>query len=137
MADQNLTKSDQATVLKFDESLGLILGYAIVSKIDGVEHFDLQGDHIPEDAMLKASEDFMRNSRVAKEMHDGDPIGSVIFAWPMTSEIAASLDISVRKTGLLVAIKPEGEEALAKARSGEYRGFSIGGRRIRDEDASE
>ena len=132
---------DDATFLKFDEELGLIFGFAIVSNIEGEPHFDLQGDHIPEDSMLKAATDFMANSGVAAEMHERDddgnpvPIGKVLFAWPMTSDIAASLGIVTKRTGLLIAIKPEGDEALAKARDGRYRGFSIGGRRIRDEDA--
>jgi hypothetical protein len=37
-----------AEVLKVDESLGLVLGWAIVCKKDGCDYFDLQEDHIPE-----------------------------------------------------------------------------------------
>jgi hypothetical protein len=128
-----------ATFVKVEESLGLIMGYAIVCKQDGEEYYDLQGDHIPEDAMLKAAADFMLDCRVAGEMHqrdaDGKVIkaGSVVFCWPMTSDIAKALGITVEKTGLLVAIRPDDPEALAKAKRGEYRGFSIGGKRIKDE----
>lgn len=137
---QHQTKDD-AAFLKFDEDLGLIFGYAIVSKIDGEDHFDLQGDHIPEDSMLKAAADFMEKSRVAGEMHardeDGNPesIGKVLFAFPLTSEIAAALDITMKRSGLIIAMKPTSEAAIEKARNGDYRGFSIGGRRIEDEDA--
>lgn len=118
---------------KFDEQLGLVFGFAVVSKVDGKPYFDSQGDHIPEEAMLKAATDFMINSRVAKEMHDGPPTGEVVFAFPLTTEVAKALDIQCPKTGLLIAMRP-GPAALAKFRAGEYRGFSIGGRRGVDED---
>lgn len=125
--------------LKVDEDLGLILGFAIVCTEDGEPYFDLQGDHIPEDAMLKATTDFMKNARVACSMHARDEAGNVvqdgavIYAWPMTAEIAASLEITTKRTGLLVGIAPDNPETLAKARRGEYRGFSIGGARGTDE----
>lgn len=122
-------------IAKVDESLGLVFGFAIVSKVDGEPYHDVQGDYIPEDAMLKAGADFMANSRVAKEMHAGDKIGEVVFAFPLTEDIAKSLDITTKKTGLLIAMKPSAE-VLAKFRSGEFAGFSIGGRRIIDEDVA-
>lgn len=136
--------------LKVDENHGLILGFAIVCKVDGEPYYDLGEplpdggriqDHIPEDAMVKAAVDFMENSRIAGRMHErdenGKPVqrGRVVFAFPLTSDVAEHLDITTKRTGLLVAIKPDSPEELAKARRGEYRGFSIGGRRITDEDA--
>jgi hypothetical protein len=60
-----------AEVLKVDDSLGLVLGWAIICKKDGADYYDLQDDHIPEASMLSAAVDFMQNSRVAKEMHEG------------------------------------------------------------------
>jgi hypothetical protein len=139
-----------ATFVKVEESLGLIMGYAIVCETRGedgafVPYFDLGElqkdgsrirDHITPDAMLKCAAAFMQDSRVACEMHARDAeggivkSGGVVFCWPMTSDIAKALGITVEKTGLLVAIKPDDPEALAKARRGEYGGFSIGGRRI-------
>lgn len=124
----------KAEVAKIDEDLGLVFGYAIVSKVDGEPYFDSQGDHIPEDAMLKAATDFMVNSRVAKEMHHGEQVGAVVFAFPLTAEIAKALDIEARKTGLLIAMRP-GPDVLAKYKSGEYQGFSIGGSYLVNEDA--
>lgn len=135
----------EASFVKVEETLGLILGYAIVCKVNGENYFDLGElqddgsrirDHITEDAMFKASTDFMLNSRTACVMHardgSGDIVkkGDVVFCWPMTTEIAKSLGITVEKTGLLVAVKPSDPEDLAKARRGEYRGFSIGGSRV-------
>lgn len=114
---------------------GLVFGYAIVSKINGEPYFDLHGDHIPEDALLAASVDFMQNSRVAKEMHTGAEKGTVVFAFPLISDIAKSLGIETQQTGLLIAMKPDSPEMLNKFVSGEYTGFSIGGAYLENEDA--
>ena len=122
---QTLQKS-AAQILKVDESLGLVFGYSIVCLEDGEEYWDLQDQHIPEDAMLKAATDFMLESRVAGEQHI-EKAGTVVFAFPMTTEIAKALDIEVKKTGLLIAIKPDDDEILKKFKSGELTGFSIGG----------
>lgn len=122
----------RAKVLKVDDTLGLVMGYAIICKEDGEDYFDLQGDHITEDAMLKAAVDFMSNSRMAKEMHAGDEAGTVVFAWPMTTEVAKAFDLDVKKTGLMIAMRPD-EGMLAKFRDGTYTGFSIGGRWLEQE----
>lgn len=130
---------DKATICKVDESLGLVFGWAMVCKEGGEDYFDLQGDHIPEDAMLAASTDFMLNSRMAKDMHleDGELPGSVVFAFPMTTEVAKSFGIETDKTGLLVAMKPESDEIFEKFKSGEYTGFSIGGYHINREEVED
>jgi len=121
----------QATqILKVDTSLGLVFGFAIVCKEDGEDHFDLQGDHIPEHVMLKGSFGFAKSARVAKEMHQGDQIGSVDFLFPMTTEIAESLEMTTKRTGLLIAMRPDEPEVLAKFADGTYTGFSIGGRAV-------
>lgn len=127
----------RSDVVKFDEGLGLVMGYAIVCKQDGEDYFDLHGDHIPEDAMMKAALDFMENSQVAKEMHQGDRVGTVVFAWPMTTEVAKAFGFEVKKTGLLIAVRPTDQEMLAKFRDGRLTGFSIGGHRVQDEEVPE
>ena len=118
----------QATqILKVDDSLGLVFGFAAVSTVDGEPHFDQHGDHIPDEVMLKAAMKFARSAKVAKEMHKGDAIGSVIHTFPLTAEIAKSLDIQTRTTGLLIAMHPDDLTVLQKFRDGTYTGFSIGG----------
>lgn len=121
-----------AQVCKVDEGLGLVFGYAIVCKQDGKDYFDVQGDHIPESAMLDAAADFMLSSRVSKDMHVGEADGTVVFAFPMTTDIAKAFGIETKTTGLMIAMKPS-PDVLQKFASGEYTGFSIGGRRIEDE----
>ncbi|MDO8614629.1 MAG: XkdF-like putative serine protease domain-containing protein [Dehalococcoidia bacterium] len=129
----------KAEVVKIDAELGLVFGWGIVCKVDGEPYFDSQRDHIPEASMLRATADFMEKSRMSSEMHarddDGVPMGdgAVIFSFPLTTEVAKALEIDTRKTGWLVAIKPS-PGVLAKFKSGEYAGFSIGGGRLVDED---
>lgn len=124
-------------VTKVDQSLGLVLGWAIVSKVDGQPYYDLQGDHITEEAMLVASTDFMQSARAAKAMHTGDQIGSIVFAWPMTEEIAKAYGIDTGgKYGLMIAAKFD-SATLAKFADGTYTGFSIGGLRGVDEEVPE
>ena len=124
----------RADICKVDETLGLVMGHAIVCKVDGEDYYDLQGDHIPEDAMLKASLDFMQNSQVSKEMHTGDQIGTVVFAWPMTTDIAKAFGILTNTTGLMIAMRPDDDDMLKRFQLGELTGFSIGGQRIRQEE---
>ncbi|MCC8945991.1 hypothetical protein H8A97_13000 [Bradyrhizobium sp. Arg62] len=125
----------EASVFKVDDSLGLVFGWAIVCNKSGEAYYDSQGDHIPEDSMLKAAADFMKNSRVAKDMHQGDEIGPVVFCWPMTAEIAKAMGIDTDTTGLMIAMLPPAD-ILAKFKSGDYTGFSIGGYRLQDEEVA-
>ena len=127
-----------ARIAKVDEALGLVFGWAIVCKIDGEDYYDLNVDrhtgervpeHIPEDAMLKASADFMSKSRAGNEMHAGPESGTYVFAFPMTTDIAKAMGIETGKTGLMVAYKPT-PEVLKKYIDGTYKGFSIEGRKI-------
>lgn len=123
-------------VVKVSEELGLVFGFAIVSKIDGEPYFDTQGDHIPEQSMLEAATDFMAGvERTAGDMHKTAD-GQVVFAFPLTEDIAKSLGIATRMTGLLIAVRPSAD-VLAKFRSGEYTGFSIGGRRVVDREVND
>lgn len=111
------------------------MGWAIVCKKDGIDYFDVQGDHIPEQSMLEAATDFMMNSRVIKDMHRGEPLsGSIVFAFPMTTEVAKAFNVETNQTGLMIAMRPDNEQILQKFKTGEYTGFSIGGSRIQDEE---
>ena len=119
-------------IAKVDEELGLVFGYGIVCKVDGEDYVDLQNQHVPESVMLKSLLDFALNSNMAKDMHGhgvhgDDSIGGYPFLFPMTEEIAKSLDIKIKKSGALVALKPEKSDVLQKFKDGTYTGFSIGG----------
>lgn len=117
----------KATVAKVDAGLGLVFGWGIICKENGEDHFDTQGDHIPEDVMVNATSDFMENARVAKDMHSSaDPHGVIVHSFPLTEDIAKAMGISTEKTGWMVAMKPSAE-ILKKYEEGTYTGFSIGG----------
>lgn len=111
------------------EGLGLVLGWAMVCKVDGEPFVDSQNNYIPEQSMLESACDFMQNSRMAKDMHeaDGELPGEILFAYPMTTSVAKAFGIETPQTGLMIAMRPDSPEILAKYESGEYTGFSIGG----------
>jgi len=122
-------------IAKVDRALGLVLGWAIICKVDGQPYFDLQGDYIPEEVMLEAGAEFMENSRAAKAMHAGPNRGSILFAFPMTEEIAKAYGINTGgKFGLMVAARFDAD-VLSKFDDGTYTGFSIGGTCTREEVA--
>jgi hypothetical protein len=133
-----MQKNVYGQVAKVDDALGLVFGFAIVCNEGGQPYYDLQGDHIPEESMVKAAADFMQHSRVAKEMHAGEQVGGILFAFPLTTEIAKAMGLGEpARTGLMVAMKPDSAEVLEKFRSGEYTGFSIGGQRLQDEEVQD
>lgn len=125
--NEPIAKRTQVNVTKVDADLGLVFGWAMISKVDGQPYFDLQGDHIPDEVILESSVDFMTGARSAKAMHAGPDRGSVLFAFPLIEDVAKGYGIDTGgKYGLLVAAKFD-EGVLAKFASGEYTGFSIGG----------
>lgn len=117
----------KASVAKVDEGLGLVFGWAIVCTEKGADHYDLQGDHIPENVMLDAVTDFMAHARVGKDMHRGDQNGAIVHSFPLTSDIAKAFGITCEKTGWMVAMRPDSADILKAFASGERTGFSIGG----------
>jgi hypothetical protein len=121
-----VSSSAEAKILKVDASQGVVYGMAIVCTIDGAPYFDLQDDHITQDAMLKATTDFMEDVRVNKDMHAGESTGQVIHSFPLTDDIKKAFNINSNLTGWMVGVKPS-PESLQKFVNGEYTGFSIGG----------
>lgn len=132
-----IVEKQDVRICKVDDALGIVFGWAIVCKVDGEDYYDLNVDkngervpeHIPEDAMLKATIDFMGGDRAGNEMHKGPDKGSFVCAWPLTTEIAKAMGITSKNTGLMVAYKPPAD-VLAKFKDGTYTGFSIEGARL-------
>lgn len=120
--------SEDVQVMKVDATLGIVFGWAIISKINGEDYFDLEGDHITETAMLKAAADFMEKSRIVGDMHVELEGGVILFAWPLTDDISKAMGIKSLQTGLMIGMKPKKKETLQKFIDGIYTGFSIGGR---------
>ncbi len=139
-------------ILKVDVSHGLVFGFAIVSKLRNdagelEDYYDLNVDvagphagkrvpeHITEDAMFKCAVDAASSGvqMAGNYMHAGEDTGTYNFMFPMTEDIAKALEIETKRTGLLVAYKPEAE-VLAKFADGTYTGFSMEGARVTFEE---
>lgn len=118
-------------VCKVDTGLGLVFGWGIVcceknAQGEWEDHYDLQGDHIPEFVMLEGTSDFMLNSREAHDMHKGQQHGAIVHSFPLTRDAAEKMGITTKRTGWMIAMKPA-PDILQKFATGEYKGFSIGG----------
>lgn len=118
-----------ARLVKTVDELGLAFFWAFTStNPDGTDHHDLHGDAVLADnAMIKAAAEFMEKGGAVDEMHDEDPDGGrVVFAMPMTPEIAKAFGVTTKTSGLMIAIKPS-VDAMAKLKDGTYRAVSIAG----------
>lgn len=129
---------EQATVLKVDDEQGLVYGWAYVSTEDGELLVDSQGDSIEPIEMEKMATNFMLNSRKAKVMHKGENVGTFVHSLPLTNDIMKAFDIYSDREGWIVAMKPDSPEVMKAYKSGDYTGFSIGGKAgdVEDYDAA-
>ena len=121
-----MNKEIRVEIAKAHEELGMLFGFAIICNEGDEPYYDLQGDHIPEEAMLRAAVDFMVDWRYAYDSHVYG-IGTVIFAWPLTKDIAEAVGLETKKTGLLIGLKVDNTDVITRFREGIYTGFSIGG----------
>lgn len=119
-------------ILKRDDEQRLVYGWAYVATIDGELSVDHSGETIDPDTLTKAATDFMLNVRIAKAMHQGDAVGSVVHSLPLTNEIAKSLGIETNREGWIVALKIHSDEVWELVKSGKLASFSIGGRAKRE-----
>jgi cation transport regulator len=134
-AEEQNTNAIQVEVAKVDDSLGMVFGWAIVSEINGEPYYDTQSHYIPSDVAMKSFAKYMQGERVAKAMHKGERIGSAVFGWPMTPDIMKAMGLQSDKTGVMIAMKPDGAAILKNYQSGEWTGFSIGGRAVLEDAA--
>jgi phage head maturation protease len=130
MSDQRLEIELKA--VEVARRKGVLLGYAIVTKYKNAdgrheEYWDLQGDHIPDDAMFDAALEFARTDRKALVQHKGNVVGSIDFIFPLTEDAAKALGVQADRYGLLVGMRPDDPEQLMKMFDvGDVTGFSIG-----------
>lgn len=118
-----------ARVFKVDEQLGIVLGFANVSTVNGEPLVDLQDDVTCEDELLKVCAEYAESGAAVDEMHDEQPVDGArtVFLFPLSSAIAKEIGLGdVAKTGILIGVKLP-PETLAKFKSGELNAFSIGG----------
>lgn len=122
-------------VAKVDSELGLVIGFGAVCTEKGADYYDLHGDHLPEDEMVKATVDFMKSARSAKVQHAGEDVGQVVCAFPMSREIFKALFDGAEppRSGVIIGWQPTDKALLKKFADGEFTGFSFGGSAYRDE----
>ena len=120
-----LFKAD-ISVTGINETLGIVFGWGMITKINGEPYYDLDNQHIPNDIMVKSTSDFMETARVSNDSHTDVEIGTVVHSFPLSNEIAKAMGISSGINGWMVGVKPN-KDILAKFISGEYTGFSIEG----------
>lgn len=133
-------------ILKVDRKLGIAFGFAIVTKEvkDGKveDYYDLHGDHVSDEVMLKAAAEFTMAERAGKAEHGrtaehGDQkVADIAFMFPLTEEIAKGLGITTDKFGLIIGYKPINTQVLDDIEKGVYAGFSFGGVGVRTEVAA-
>lgn len=123
-----ISANDEIWKIAGGDELGIVFGWAIVCKDDsGEDYYDLHGDHIPEDSMLKASLDFAMSARDGKVMHQGSVVGTHAFIMPVTSDMIKANGWATKKTGLLIGWKPNSQSVIESVKAGKLTGFSIGG----------
>ena len=124
---EQFNKAD-ALDLKFHKAAGnVLLGWAVVSKRDGENLVDRQGDHIPEDALYNAVLKFSKGDQKVLRQHGGEPVGKVIYSMPLTSDVQKALGIQSNLTGWAVGVEAS-PAVLELFDKGDLTGFSIGGR---------
>lgn len=121
-------------VLKTDSTSPLVYGWGAICKIRDasgvmIDYRDSDNEEFPEDVTEAAWRDFMLNSRQMDVQHDEQPMGRVVYAMPMTEDIAKAFGVldALDRTGVMVGVQIDDPALIAKFRSGEYTGFSIGG----------
>ena len=133
---QAVTKSDDMgdtvtkaiDILKVDRQRRIVWGWASVSTVKGELVVDRQGDRIAPPEMEKMADSFMRSTRAAKAMHEGDDVGEIVHSLPLTKELAEALGIQTDKEGWITGVYVADDGEWEKVLRGEYAGLSIGAR---------
>jgi hypothetical protein len=137
MQHTDVNKSFEETkVLKVDDEQRIVYGWASVVTEDGAPVVDSQGDVIEPIEMEKMANDFMLDVRTAKAMHAGDKIGEVIHSLPLTDALTKALGLQSDMEGWIVGVKIHSDEVWESVKSGEFAGFSIGGKAASREEMS-
>jgi hypothetical protein len=123
-------------VLKIDESLRTVYGWASVITKNDEPLVDRQGDIINEPTLQKAAHGFILDDRAGKVMHRGKRVADVVESCVLTKELQKVLGNVVCKdaegnaiTGWFIGMKvrPDDDGLWAKVVAGDFPTFSIGG----------
>lgn len=134
---------DLVTFSKVDEDKRQVFGWCSISKKNGVEVVDLQGDHIPIEEIEKSAYAYMlesrkagnQHARVYDQMHDaprhvGDIIESVIYTPEKIEKMGLPEDFT---QGWWLGMQIHDEDTWGQIKRGERTSFSIHGKGRREE----
>lgn len=116
-------------VVKIDEKMGLVFGWALATSLDGgaTPHIDLQQDAIVgDDELIKIAAEFMEASAASDVMHDDSPDGKIVFCYPLTKAVTDALGIASKVHGLAIGMRPS-PATFKRFVSKELSAFSIAG----------
>lgn len=127
-------KEFTATIVKADADQNMVFGWAsVIENADGSPVVDSQGDVLMPDELEKAAYKFVLEVRKAGEMHRRiEGVGDLVESVVLTKAKREAMGIAPGVSGWWVGFKVA-TEVFAKVKSGEYGGFSIGGRGVRKE----
>lgn len=125
------------TFFKVSDELRTVFGYASVISKNGEPVVDVQGDIIEPQELLKASLDFMADSRTGGFLHSQNEagevfkIGEVVASMPFTKDIQDAFGIDLGMEGWAIGIRILDDGVWDLVKSGKLAAFSIGGHGFR------
>jgi hypothetical protein len=123
-------------ILKINDELRTVYGWASVNTEGGAVVTDHQGDRIDDGEIIKAAHEFMANSRTGGLLHARTASGAahrgggIVESIVMTPDVQKALGIDLGKTGWFVGYRVEDDDAweLVKQQPPVLKAFSIAGR---------
>ena len=132
--DETCAFSITVPILKYNEELSTVYGWASVNSEGGEIVTDHQDDQVVDAEIVKAAHDFITSSRIGGVLHarmdDGSPYrgGGVVESLVLTPDVQKALGIDLGRTGWFIGYKVDDPDVRAAVKSGELKAFSIGGR---------
>lgn len=131
---RKVKKFARCQIAKIDEEKGLVFGWANANAEWTGEELclveDEQGSMIEDQDLEQAAYTFTREGYGLDERHDWERCGYLVESMMVTNEKLAAMfpgqPLPVGKRGWWIGMKPD-PAIFAKFKSGEYKGFSIGG----------
>ena len=115
-------------VAKVQQDRRMVFGWGQVVTKGGEEIFDTDNQSFGVEETFDAWLEFAKGERVMLQMHGGESRGTIAFIYPAFDDVMKSLGFeSIGQEGFIVGAYIEDDETLAKFKSGEFTGFSIGG----------